>query len=87
MTIKLGIVMDPISSINYKKDTSLAMLWAAADKGWDLIYMEQKDLFLENGKAFAMIRPLQIYKDPQHFYDLGEETKMALASHLLQDRP
>ena len=26
MSIKLGIVMDPISSINIKKDTSFAML-------------------------------------------------------------
>ena len=78
MTIKLGIVMDPIASINYKKDTSLAMLWAAADKGWQLIYMEQKDLFLDNGKAYAMTRPLNVYKDPAHFYELGEESKMAL---------
>jgi glutathione synthase len=78
MTIKLGIVMDPISSINYKKDTSLAMLWAAAEKGWQLIYMEQKDLFLDNGKAYAMTRPLNVHKDPAHFYDLGEESKMPL---------
>ena len=40
MTIRLGIVMDPIASINYKKDSSLAMLWAAQDKGWDLFYMD-----------------------------------------------
>ncbi len=78
MTIKLGIVMDPISSINYKKDTSLAMLWAAAEKGWQLIYMEQKDLFLVDGKAYAMARPLSVHKDPEHFYDLGEESKMPL---------
>ncbi|WP_133012539.1 glutathione synthase [Marinomonas flavescens] len=78
MTIKLGIVMDPIGAINYKKDTSLAMLWAAAEKGWQLIYMEQKDLFLDNGKAYAMARSLQVHKDPEHFYDLGEESKIAL---------
>lgn len=79
MTIKLGIVMDPISSINYKKDTSLAMLWAAAEKGWQLFYMEQKDLFLDSGKAYAISRTLNVYKDPSHFYDLGEENKIPLA--------
>ena len=26
MTIKLGVVMDPIADINYKKDTTMAML-------------------------------------------------------------
>ncbi|WP_067101204.1 glutathione synthase [Marinomonas atlantica] len=78
MTIKLGIVMDPIQAINYKKDTSLAMLWAAADKGWSLYYMEQSDLFLDNGRAFAMTKPLNVFKDPDHFYELGEESMVAL---------
>lgn len=78
MTIKLGIVMDPIASINYKKDTSLAMLWAAADKGWSLYYMEQKDLFLERGQAYAMATELQVFKNPDKFYELGQETRMPL---------
>ena len=79
MTIKLGIVMDPIASINYKKDTSLAMLWAAAEKGWELFYIEQKDLFLESGKAFAITKNLHVFKDPEKFYTLGEERKTSLA--------
>ncbi|ADZ93228.1 glutathione synthase [Marinomonas mediterranea] len=78
MTIKLGIVMDPIQSITYKKDTSLAMLWAAADKGWDLIYMEQSDLFLQQGKAYAIAHPLTVFKDEESFYELGEEQSLAL---------
>ena len=51
MTIKLGIVMDPIAAISYKKDSSLAMLLAAQKRGWQLFYMEQGDLFQENGVA------------------------------------
>ncbi|CUB06129.1 glutathione synthase [Marinomonas fungiae] len=78
MTIKLGIVMDPISSINYKKDSSLAMLWAAAEKGWSLYYMEQKDLYLDRGKAFALTKSLAVFKDPDHFYELGAEEVMAM---------
>ncbi len=38
--IKLGIVMDPISSINIKKDTSFAMLLEAQSRGYELHYME-----------------------------------------------
>ena len=79
MTVKLGIVMDPIKSINYKKDTSLAMLWAAAELGWQLVYMEQKDLFLEEGKAYAITRPLTVFQDPEHFFQLGDESKQSLA--------
>ncbi len=47
MTIKLGVVMDPIENINYKKDSTLAMLWAAQDKGWELFYIEQEQLFIQ----------------------------------------
>ena len=40
MSLKLGVVMDPIGSIHYKKDTTLALLWAAQDRGWALFYIE-----------------------------------------------
>lgn len=72
MSIKLGIVMDPIADISYKKDTTLAMLWAAQDKGWQLFYMEQKDLFLDQGTAKAQWRKLTVRRDPQDYYALGE---------------
>ena len=36
MTVKLGVVMDPIADINVKKDTTLAMLLAAQRRGWEL---------------------------------------------------
>jgi glutathione synthase len=35
---KLAVIMDPIQAINYKKDTTLAMLWAAQDAGFELFY-------------------------------------------------
>jgi glutathione synthase len=72
MSIKLGVVMDPISALNYKKDSTLAMLWAAQDRGWQLHYMEQTDLYLQQGEAMAAIRPLQVFRDPQRWYELGE---------------
>ena len=36
MSVRVGIVMDPIASISYKKDSSLAMLLAAQARGWTL---------------------------------------------------
>ena len=45
MSLKLGVVMDPIGSIHYKKDTTLALLWAAQDRGWALFYIEPDGCF------------------------------------------
>lgn len=72
MSITIGIVMDPIKDINYEKDSSLAMLWAAKKRGWNLIYMEMGDLFLENGVARARMRPLEVFHNPADFFALGE---------------
>ena len=77
MTIRLGVVMDPIAALNYKKDSSLAMLWAAQDLGWELFYMEQSDLFLRGGPR-ARMRALRVFRDPQRWYTLEPPRDEAL---------
>ncbi len=72
MSIRLGIVMDPIAAINYKKDTSLAMLVAAQRRGWELHYMEQSDMYLQQGLAMGSMRPLQVAYDKDNWYKLGD---------------
>jgi len=79
MTIELGVVMDPISRISFKKDSTLAMLHAAQTRGWTLFYMEQSDLFIEDGRASAIMRPLVVRMDPNDWYTLGDARARPLA--------
>ncbi|MGY4534032.1 glutathione synthase [Pseudomonas sp. TE3786] len=79
MSVRLGIVMDPISGISYKKDSSLAMLLAAQARGWSLFYMEQHDLYQVAGVAKARMRPLQVFADPQRWFELGDEADAPLS--------
>jgi len=79
MTVKLAVVMDPIQSINFKKDTTLAMLNAAQKKGWQLFYIEQDGLYLEDGKAMAIMQDLSVEMNPQNFFTLGPESRQSLA--------
>ncbi len=79
MTIKLGVVMDPIADINYKKDTTLAMLWAAQARDWQLFYMEQTDLYLEQGVARARMARLTVFHDPQSWFKLDKPEEHDLA--------
>ncbi len=72
MSIKIGIVMDPIEDISYKKDSSLAMLWAAQRKGWQLWYMEQSDLSINQGEAIGRMAPLTVHMNPDQWFDRGE---------------
>ncbi|MDG9668751.1 glutathione synthase [Hahella sp. CR1] len=80
MTIRLGVVMDPIADINVKKDSTLAMLLAAQKRGWSVYYMEQEDLYLEQGRAYARMRTLQVADDPSSWFEIQDEFVDALAS-------
>ena len=79
MTVKLAVVMDSILSINFKKDTTLAMLNAAQKKGWQIFYIEQDGLYLEDGKAMAIMQDLSVEMNPQNFFTLGPESRQSLA--------
>ena len=70
--MRLAVLMDPIGSINIKKDSSFAMLLAAQRRGWDLIYVEQSDLFLRDGRIYARLSPLHVKEDPSGWFELGE---------------
>ncbi|MDP3847060.1 MAG: glutathione synthase [Pseudomonas sp.] len=79
MGIRLGIVMDPIAGIAFKKDSSLAMLLAAQARGWSLFYMEQQDLYQKTSIARARTRQLKVFEDPQHWFELQDEQDIALS--------
>ncbi|MEM1112601.1 MAG: glutathione synthase [Pseudomonadota bacterium] len=79
MTVKIGVVMDPIADITYKKDTTLALLWAAQARDWELHYMEQHSLYLEAGVTWARMAPLTVFHDPEAWYSLGEARDRELA--------
>ena len=78
MAIKLGVIMDPIGGINFKKDSTLAMLLAAQARGWSLHYMEMQDLYVRDGSARAHWRSLSVAADPDNWYQLGDYQDSAL---------
>jgi glutathione synthase len=79
MTIRLGVVMDPIASIHYKKDSTLAMLWEAKARGFELYYFELNDLFLRDGVPYGDASQLDVFHDAQKWYALGNKETMPLA--------
>ncbi len=78
-TIRLGVVMDPISSVKPAKDSTLAMLEAAQSRGWELYYMEQQHLSLLNGQAFGNMTPLTLTLGKEPWYAPGLPAKRPLS--------
>ena len=79
MALSVGVVMDPISTIKFYKDTTLALLLAAQARGWSLYYMEQSDLYSQQGEARATMYSLSVKNDPDDFFCLGESEDRPLA--------
>lgn len=80
MTIRLGVVMDPISQINPAKDSTLAMLLAASRRGWDIHYMELPGLILRDGSLHVQTRALQVADDRKNWYQTGSPREIPAAN-------
>lgn len=78
MTKKLAVVMDPISKINFKKDTTLAFLLEAQLRGWELAYLEQGDLFVQDGVAYGIAKKLNVFNDTQGWFKFTQTSTVPL---------
>ena len=79
MTLKVGVVMDPIENINVAKDSSLAMMLEAQSRGHELYYMQMDDLYLLDGQARASASRVSVFDDASHWYDIEKTSDIALA--------
>jgi glutathione synthase len=57
------------------------MMWAAMRRGHTLGYVLQSDLFINNGKAFGLIKPLDVFENTKDFFKLGETVRESLADY------
>jgi glutathione synthase len=80
MSLEVGIVMDPIGSINIKKDSTFAMMLAAQHRGWRLWYMELGDLALTPQHCVARMREVKVEDNASQWYRFGETEVRPLAS-------
>jgi glutathione synthase len=77
--IKLGIVMDPISQVKVAKDSSMAMMLEAQKRGYELYYMEMKDLYLDQGQCRATTHRVKVFDDSEHWYELSNAQDIAVS--------
>jgi len=79
MTIKVGVVMDPIGSIKSYKDSTFAMLLEAQKRNWQIFYMEQQDLWLSEGSPAARMQLLEVEDNKENWFRFTGEEERPLA--------
>ena len=78
MSINLGIVMDPIDSINIKKDTTFAMMLEAQKRNYDIYIMQIGDLYIDNGQPRATVIKVSVKEEPNDYYQVLEQADICL---------
>ena len=86
---KIAFLMDPIETVSVKKDSTLAMIAAAQQRGLEIFYLQQDGLVLSAGVVTALTRSLRLRDDfcatldpntaGDDWYALGDEQAVALA--------
>ena len=86
---KIAFLMDPIETVSVKKDSTLAMIAAAQQRGLEIFYLQQDGLVLSAGVVTALTRSLKLRDDfcttldpntvGDDWYALGDEQAVALA--------
>ncbi len=86
---KIAFVMDPLESLNLKKDSTLAMIRACQQRNLDVFYLCQEDIHLWAKTVCGMMRSVRLSDafcaelDPaaagDDWYALGEEVRTPLA--------
>lgn len=79
--LNILVVMDPIETVNYKKDSTLAMMWAASDRGHDLGYCQIYDMWLDRGELKVDAQKVTVRRDPQDFYSLENKVTQPITDY------
>ena len=76
---RLAVLMDPLETIKPAKDSTIAMLRAAAQRGCETLVFGQGDLWTRDGRAFARLAPIELTGDGKDWFRLGEPVARELA--------
>jgi len=79
MKLKMAFVMDPVGTINIEKDTTFVLMLEAQARGHEVWYLELKDLFVKETKAFGNVSELRL-KRARDFYSLDKTETLPLES-------
>ncbi|MFW5926995.1 MAG: glutathione synthase [Wenzhouxiangella sp.] len=80
MRPNLVVIMDDIAEISVGKDTSFAMLLEGQRRGYELYYLNESDLYLEDARAMARMWPVRVRDRHRDWYELGEPVERALGA-------
>jgi glutathione synthase len=78
--LKVAVQMDPIERINFRGDSTFALLLEAKERRHDIAYYTTDLMALLDGEVFATVRGLDVRDVEGDYFTLGEAKRVALSS-------
>ena len=76
--MRFAFVMDPLENVDIHADTTFAFMLAAQQRGHDIFYIRQRDLFARGNEARAVVQQATVRREEGAHYALNEPQVHAL---------
>ena len=84
---RIAFVIDPLDSLGVKKDSTLAMMWAAQRRGWEVLSLQTNELSWRQGEVSIAARRTELSDSPDNLatststrYKVGETVQQSAQS-------
>jgi glutathione synthase len=77
-SLALAFVMDPIGAIDVEKDTTFLLMLEAQRRGHRVLYLEQKDLSVDDGRALGRVSQITLRREQGRHAELQPPRTVAL---------
>ena len=67
---KIGILMNSIAEINFKKDSTLLLMSELQNQGKELYYIENLNLYFSNQTPMAVAQKIEVFMNENKWFDL-----------------
>lgn len=76
--MKIAFVMDPLEKVKAEKDTTYFIMLAAHQRGHEVYYFDQHDIYRSEGAIRADVRHVQVHEEIERPFTVGDVTSMDL---------
>lgn len=77
--MNIVLLIDPLPTLKAYKDSSVAIMRAAAQRGHQVYVAQPADLFWQHGQVMAQLSRLSLHQDTEHWYSVEDTVLRPIA--------
>lgn len=74
----LAVIMDPLENIKPHKDSSLAMMLEAQERGFEVFCGDLQDIWLQGDQPRGLLKKVKVFDDPERWFNFEDTVEVNL---------